>query len=78
MLQKARDQLLPDVPLGLYADFTSPVFPWFDANLTSFYFRNLPVFVPSFIREALKSQIHVKEVQLQKEKEIMLARCDTN
>ena len=31
-----------------------------------------------FFREALKAQIHLKEVQLQKEKEMIMARFDRN
>ena len=54
--------------------------PWlyFPVNLASFYFLISPCLFNPFLREALKSQIHLKEVQLQKEKEIMLARCDKN
>ena len=36
----------------------------------------LSLFLPVFSRDSLRAEIHNKEVQLQKEKEIIMARCD--
>ena len=36
------------------------------------------LFIFLFFREAIKAQIHLKEVQLQKEKEMILARYGRN
>ena len=36
----------------------------------------LSLFLSVFSRDSLRAEIHNKEVQLQKEKEIIIARCD--